>query len=392
MLRIGFVSTHNPYDRNSFSGTIHYMYKALRNCGGVKIHAVGWRRNFNLCRIESRLRSYCDQGLGAVGIVGRLAHILSSSRINSINAALKKAHENYDVLIAPVASDLIGQLENGALYPPIIFVTDATHSFLAEEYGWPLPEEHRIRECKTIAMCQSVIYSSQFMADRAAMEFGLTDEIRQSKVAVIPFGLNLDLVSDPGSKPEIKDKLEIVFVGKDWHRKGGQLAIEATALLRSRGIEANLSIVGANPEEAKRKDWIKVYAYLDKNRSTDLQTYMNLLRDSHFLLLPTRADCTPMVIAEANAFRTPVICTSVGGIATLVEQGKNGFMLEPEASAEEYANVIQKYGQDSELYATLSVGARQVYMNRLNWNAWARNIIAKAEELSRRPVRHLELY
>lgn len=54
--------------------------------------------------------------------------------------------------------------------------------------------------------------------------------------------------------------------------------------------------------------------FLDKNRPKDAARLSALYAEAHLLLLPSRADCTLTVIAEAMAHGTPVLATDVGGI------------------------------------------------------------------------------
>src|SRR5262249_49854085 len=49
--------------------------------------------------------------------------------------------------------------------------------------------------------------------------------------------------------------------------------------------------------------------------------------------LPTRADMSPWVILEAMATGRPVLATRTGGIPDMVQDGKTGFLIEPEDRA-----------------------------------------------------------
>ena len=75
-------------------------------------------------------------------------------------------------------------------------------------------------------------------------------------IKVIPFGANVD---DPGpaiaagrswERVSAKGVIDLLFVGKDWVRKGGAVAVDATARLNALGIKATLHVVGAEvPKE-----------------------------------------------------------------------------------------------------------------------------------------------
>ena len=63
--------------------------------------------------------------------------------------------------------------------------------------------------------------------------------------------------------------------------------------------------------------------------STERDTLYRAFAESHFLVLPTQADCTPLVIAEANAFGVPCLVSVLGGLPTLVQDGQNGRLYPP---------------------------------------------------------------
>jgi glycosyltransferase involved in cell wall biosynthesis len=69
-----------------------------------------------------------------------------------------------------------------------------------------------------------------------------------------------------------------------------------------------------------------VKGFIPKNTKTGQALLESLLADAHFLVLPTRADCVPVVIAEANSVGLPVVTSNVGGIPTVVRTDVNGAM------------------------------------------------------------------
>ena len=88
------------------------------------------------------------------------------------------------------------------------------------------------------------------------------------------------------------------------------------------------------------------------------------------MILPTRSDCVPMVLAEANAFGLPVVTTQTGGIPSIVREGENGFMLPLSARGSDYAKVIAEIYLDDQRYAKLVTSSRAAFDARLNWDAW----------------------
>lgn len=92
-----------------------------------------------------------------------------------------------------------------------------------------------------------------------------------------------------------------------------------------------------------------------------------LIGGAHFLLLPTRADCSPVVFAEASAWGTPSLAPDVGGVGELVVDGVNGRLLEQGAGPEKYASAILAGFEDPTAYRELALSSRREYERRLNW-------------------------
>ena len=57
---------------------------------------------------------------------------------------------------------------------------------------------------------------------------------------------------------------------------------------------------------------------------------MSVLTESSVMVLPSRMESLPTAIKEAFYLRVPVVATSVGGVPELVEDGKTGFLVEPD--------------------------------------------------------------
>jgi len=109
--------------------------------------------------------------------------------------------------------------------------------------------------------------------------------------------------------------------------------------------------------------------------------YRELLRSAHFLLLPSRAECYGVVLAEACAFGVPVLASETGGIGTVVKDGVNGktfpttqdpAVLDRAEEAKQYADFIENTLNDD--YSTLALSAFEEYVGRLNWSRSAQRV------------------
>jgi len=370
MIKIGYLVHDNPHDVKSFSGTGFYMFNALSETKNVAVHLLGekYLKKQSIISQASKLlrKLFCFSSK----LREKVDLIEQYCFLEAIKKELKE--NTFDFIVAPVCSHLIAEIGKLPSIPAILFVTDATPSFLKDFYQWDIPDNAFITEQTAIKNATFVIYSSDYMTKLASTEYGESD---QKKFLTIPFGLNMRTAPKTIPNKNYSDKLNILFVGRDWERKGGEKVLSAFKILVSWGYDVDLTIIGANPEQARNINNIRIIEYVNKSSESDQAMYFEILSKAHFLLLPTKADCTPMVIAEANAFGVPAITTNVGGIPTLVKEGQNGFLFNIDSTANEYASLIHKVFSDKKLYFDLSNSSRKEYENRLNWTIWAERII-----------------
>lgn len=259
---------------------------------------------------------------------------------------------------------------------PIIYLSDTTFKVYYEYY--PLnfePQEVEWKEKQdsiAISKASKLVFSSKWAADSAVSDY----QADADNLVILPFGANLD---NPPLADEVLTKKptslwRLLFVGKDWDRKGGEIAFQTLVALCNKGIDAELVVVGCVPPTEIKHDKLTVIPYLNKNIPEQRKKLDELFLRSNFFILPTRADCSPIVFCEASAFGLPVLTTDIGGIPTIIKNGKNGYRLPLSASGEDYANLIVERFTARTRYEKLVRSSREEYDSRLNWNEWAESL------------------
>jgi glycosyltransferase involved in cell wall biosynthesis len=210
------------------------------------------------------------------------------------------------------------------------------------------------------------VYSSLWAADFASNYYHKPI----NDVFVAKFGANIT----PLEKIDInyKDKsieFNILFLGVDWYRKGGEKVVAVYNSLKNKGYPVTLTICGSNPNI--KDENITIFPFLDKNKKEDRKILQDIMLRTHLMLLPTEADCSPIVLNEAAAFGIPVIATDTGGIASQVEHGFNGFLVTNEKDFYQYSELLIN---DQELYLRMAENALEKYKNELNWSKWGEEI------------------
>ncbi|GAB1429987.1 hypothetical protein MASR2M18_08200 [Ignavibacteria bacterium] len=221
---------------------------------------------------------------------------------------------------------------------------------------------------------KALYYSTERAANSAAQHYNVASD----RLFVVPYGANLDDEIIPDRATVLQDKphdvCRLLFIGVNWHYKGGSIAVETLKALLDLGIPAELTVCGCVPPEQYRHPNMHVIPFLDKNLPHDTKILAQLLLNSHFFLLPTRNEAFGIVFCEASAFGLPSISTDTGGVKEVVVSGRNGYILPYEAQGAEYANIIASIFTDCSGYNRLRSSSRDEYEMRLNWNTWGKAV------------------
>ena len=167
---------------------------------------------------------------------------------------------------------------------------------------------------------------------------------------------------------------KILFVGVYWENKGGEIAYKAFKLLLEQGFNVSLTILGCIPPDEFKHPKIKVIPFIDKNDAKGQEDLNKIYKQHHFLILPTRFDCTPIVINEASAFGMPSIIANTGGVAGHLKENKNGFLINYTDKGNSYAAKIAHLINHPEEYIRLRQDTRKLYDEQLNWSNWTEQI------------------
>jgi glycosyltransferase involved in cell wall biosynthesis len=282
------------------------------------------------------------------------------------------AAQRCDVIFSP-GSQAVTLLRDG---PPMVFCADAPFGAMVDFYPYcsnitPLYRKHAFeQEANAHARCAAAIYPSRWAADAAIKFHGAAPE----KTHVIPFGANVDAppasMIDSMLRARGTSPLHVLFSGRDWPRKGGNLVVEACRLAREAGREVTLHVVGVGAEVVPPDSFIVVHGVLDKRNAAHRATLQHLLSTCHVFFTPSRAEAYGMSFCEASAWAMPSLTTAVGGIPSIIEDGSTGWTLPPEADATAYAGKLLEMTAPSDLYRAMAWRARRDYEARLNWPAF----------------------
>jgi glycosyltransferase involved in cell wall biosynthesis len=190
---------------------------------------------------------------------------------------------------------------------------------------------------------------------------------------IIPNGT--PLVTPTVHRPTSEDGYAIT-VGVLIPRKGIDVLIRAIALLRRRGIDQRVMVVGIGDDRQT------LGALANSEGVADLVVFagskphgevLDLIVGSDFFVLASRAEGLPLVVVEAMMCGRAVVATHVDGVPDVVSDGHTGLLVPPD-SPEQLADAMQRVIQDRRLREQLGAAGR-VVADRFRWSEIARRYL-----------------
>jgi glycosyltransferase involved in cell wall biosynthesis len=287
-------------------------------------------------------------------------------------ARVRIADADVDCIFGP-GSHAIARLDTKR---PIVFCADATFRNVLdfyEDFMRCAPEYVRQGEAQERAALQTAaaaIYTSDWAANSAVADYGADP----AKVHVVPFGANVAAKPFEEVKSYIAKRstktMKVLFIGREWHRKGLPKVIATCRWLQGCGVELELDIVGAQGYRGKVPDFARFHGMLNKSRAEHRERLDAMMAEAHFLFVPSSAENFGIVFCEAAAYGIPSISTRVGGIPSIIQNDVTGACLPPATSAEEFGRTMLEIFGDRRRYEAMALRSYDEYATRLNWHAF----------------------
>jgi glycosyltransferase involved in cell wall biosynthesis len=372
-MNIAFVAVGNPLNTRAFAGTPYFALRELRRRYG-DIHVINTPL-FDRAVAEARR-------LNRFGIIPPRTPLVAWIYARMLARKLEAIRPDAVVCIQS-AQKILAFLDRW----PCMLVADITVGPLLDYYpqfakisarGRRLADE---QERTILDSGASIVLSSDWAAGGAAQHYG----VPLSRFVVAPFGANFERAPDIAAVPK-GGPLKLLFVGYDWERKGGEVALAAFRHLRLRAPDAEFHVVGSRPQTALETPGVTVHGRLSKRDPQQAEKLLSLFRGSSFFLMPTRYEAFGLVYSEACAFGLPPVAGNTGGVSTIIRDGENGLLLPYDALPEAFAEAILAVWSDADRYQTMRRAARAAYETRLNWRSWGDKVDAELRRITRVPI------
>ena len=380
MMKVLYVSFHDPTKIDIGNGMDYFHYQSICN-RGFEVKYFEPVISSPLWLEQLVARAY--QRTGKRYLKYKLTTTWRASQ--ATNKAVREWKPDVVFTIYPAALVYYNQAA------PCVYSLDTTIYGLEKFwplYGWPSLMVSMWQERRAFRRCRKVLTNSEWSRKIITDVYKVPKE--NMEVFPLPSTLPPQCVPDKVNMDwkALEKPLRLLLVGRDYRRKGIDIAIEVVHQLNASGIFTELTVCGTQGQEDQ---FVKFVGPFKKGDPEQLEQYIDLYRKAHLLIHPALFEPAGIVPSEAAAFGTPTITNDVGGLSTTVADGESGIVLPGGSRPEAYAQAITQLIQDPEKYYALCWKTRQRYDRELNWDSagkWFASVLRQTVE-SEREARYI---
>jgi glycosyltransferase involved in cell wall biosynthesis len=379
-MKIAYATTFDSRDVLNWSGTPFYMSQALAETGATIDYIGSLKRRLPP---GFKIKQFWKKFISSQRESPRFNTVAAKYYSEQVAQRLKQTDAQ------AVISPLINPLAFLECKQPTVLWTDALYAGLLGFYS---PFSHHSAQSvaqgnKITGECLQRVNLAIFCSDWAARSAAELYGISKEKIKVVPFGANINCnhtLADIRDiiKQRSRTTIKFLFIGKHWDRKGGSIVFNVVKALHATGQPVELHFVGCQPpKEENIPAYIHCHGFISKRTPEGVARITQLLHESHFLFVPSRAEAYGIVFCEANAYGLPCLTSYVGGIPTVVKDNINGMTFALDAPVTTYCNYILDLMRDYSRYEELALSSFNEYQTRLNWRSAVTEVKGLIQEI-----------
>jgi glycogen(starch) synthase len=214
---------------------------------------------------------------------------------------------------------------------------------------------------------KALISNTQLHGEKIAALYGVMAPNPDGRHAVIGLSLPPEIVAR-GTAATYPDEgaegrpIELLFVGRDEHRKGFDALIMALRILARRADagmrDFRLTIVGVHADDLKPLP-TTARARLRCHHRVDEPLLHDLMEAAHVIVAPSRYESFGLVYQEAMMFGRPVVACAEDPSARLFIGESGAGLLAKHCTGDDLATQIQRLIEDPALRAHYAAASRQ---------------------------------
>jgi len=193
-------------------------------------------------------------------------------------------------------------------------------------------------------------------------------DVPSDRIAIVPNAVPgpANPIRDNNSEDEAQP--HILFLGQLQRRKGVHDLIDALSQREVAALRWIAILAGGGPDQAGFEEQAARVGIRHRISFPGWLTQgptMALLETANILVLPSYAEEMAMSVLEGMAFGLCIVCTPVGALAEVVEDGVSALVVSP-GDVQGLAVALARCITDPELRRRLGNGAREAYLRTYN--------------------------
>jgi len=217
----------------------------------------------------------------------------------------------------------------------------------------------------------------------------LTDPSGWWRLSVIHCGVEPSVpVQETHDRPISGRPLRVLTIGRLIPLKGQAVLIDAGRVLRTRGVDVDIRVIGGGP-------FLPVL--FDRARLSGMEHSTHFLgaigqdgMEEHFqwadvFCLPSMMEGLPVVLMEAMVRGVPVVATAITGVLELVTDNRDGLLVRP-GRADLLADALERLAADTTMRERLSRDGRARVVNDFNLSTSATQLKRLFEGQAATPI------
>jgi glycosyltransferase involved in cell wall biosynthesis len=224
----------------------------------------------------------------------------------------------------------------------------------------------RSREARVYANAAGIFTISERLRRSFIEDFG----VESGRVRAVHAGPNFDTtalasrVAAPGAG---EHPPTVLFVGRQFERKGGDLLLAAFKTVRERVPDARLVIIGPERLDVQQAG-VDFVGFLEKDRADHRARLLDAYANADVFCLPTRFEPFGIVYLEAMYFGLPCVGTSAWAVPEMIADQVSGYTV-PVGDVNALSDRLVRLLTDSSLAHRMGEAGRARAENHFTWHA-----------------------
>ncbi len=226
-------------------------------------------------------------------------------------------------------------------------------------------DEVREREAQVYRRAKVIFTMSDWLRRSFIEDFGIPAE----RLITVHCGPNIPVPDIAGADATRRaGPPTILFVGRDFERKGADLLLEAFRAVRARIPDARLLMVGggAAAERMPAMPGVEFLGFLSRDSEAGRRRMDDAYRTATALCIPTRFEPFGTSFVEAMMYGLPCVGPNAWAVPEIIEEGTTGHLVPP-ADSGALAEALVKLLSDRDRAAAMGAAGRQRAIELFSW-------------------------